>query len=773
MQQSTLENIFRYIILGCLYLVVWAPILMSAQFFFPAIVPKAVYMFFLIEIALVAFIPLCILSKNYRPYAHIIYSTLIIFGVVVFITSLTGINFHYSFWGNYERMDGIYTWLHLWILIVIAASVLRTKAGWRSFFAWALIPATLIAGYGFLQRAGVSSFGPWTIYETGQGRITGTIGNPAFFAVYLLFNITFGLTVLIDTLAPYWMRWYSGSMITVLFIAYIMTGVRGAFVGFVVGVIGFVLGYLVWMKKSAYKKYIIGLGIGFIIILGLLGVTRHSSEWVQSNFGRFFTISIADETTQTRLISWKGGVKGFTESPVFGVGPQKFDLVFNKYFDPSFYTLVGSETWWDRAHNMVIEVLTTMGIVGLIAYLGVGISILYALLLLGRMDDSYKPEALVLIAFLCAYFIQNLFVFDTISSYLVLAVFVAYVIAQTHMVICTSVIDRYSQKILKHMHFLNKEIAHQYWILGLVGSTLIIGPTAFAHNITVTKHNKKFLDILAHTQRKPVNTTLHNFREVLELSDFDRKEVTIKLAQFMTQYALQNKVSVQELHNGFGFVRTEMKKAIQANQKDVRLLISYGNALNVYAELLHQQNTAQAADIAQEAEDILLEAVELGPSRQQVFYSLANTYMIRGENDKGVSVLEDAVKIHDETAQAYWVLALGNVRAGHTSAVVPAALAAVERGYTFTSVAEANSVANAFVTEGNVEGLRTIYERMIVSVPTGQAYAKLAALHAQLGNKEKALELADEVVRRDASLRDQVADFVEKVRSGENIDFLN
>src|SRR3989344_4815903 len=203
MHQSALETIFVRIIKACLYLFVLAPLLLSADYFFPAIFPKAVYFRLLIEIALVAYVPLAIMASRFGPRYHLAHAALAAF---VLLTSLAGENFGYSFWGNYERMDGVFSWLHYWAAIVVAASVLKEKREWLLLLSVSVAVAGAMAVYGFLQRAGVGSFGPWTIYETNLGRITGTIGNPAFLAVYLLFNVTFGLLVVIERSISTWWR---------------------------------------------------------------------------------------------------------------------------------------------------------------------------------------------------------------------------------------------------------------------------------------------------------------------------------------------------------------------------------------------------------------------------------------------------------------------------------------------------------------------------------------------------------------------------------------
>ncbi|MEK7189064.1 MAG: O-antigen ligase family protein [Patescibacteria group bacterium] len=757
-----------------MYLSVAAPLLLSADYFFPAIFPKAVYFRLLIEVAVVAYVPLAMLNREYRPRYHVVYAALFVFAALVLLTSLAGENFSYSFWGNYERMDGIFSWLHYWAAIVVAASVLKERRDWLMLLSFSVGAALLISSYGFLQRIGVASFGPLTIYETNLGRITGTIANPAFLAVYLLFNITFVLLIVIDCSVNSWWRIAAFAALVPIFAAYTMTGVRGAFVGFIVSVVVFFVGTL-WWGTSARVKRRVGQGFfAFVALLALLYGMVGKSAWVTQNFGRLFRLDLADSTIQTRLVSWRGALEGFKDNFWLGVGPQKFDVVFNQHFDPAFYQLVGDETWWDRAHNMVLEVAVTMGIFGLLAYLGVGIALAYSLFRMGHLDPRRRLEALVILAFLVGYFIQNLFVFDTVSSYIVLAVLVAYVVGRTQGAgDAGGALKRIlSGSFNQAREFLPRVPARHWWVGGLVALGLMT-PVAYSGNIKLITHNRLLLTNLAYAQAQPFQKTIENYKEIFELSGFDGREVAIKLSQYTGQVALSGKLTLTELYAGYGFLINATDQVVEQNPKDVRLLLSYGNTLNVYGELLRQQqDTASAQRILEKAERILTEASELGKARQQVFHSLANTYLIMGDRERGIGVLKETVAINPENGTTHWLLAFAYLQSGQTALGIQAADAALAAGYTFRSENEAQPVATALAGIQDWERLLALYQRVVLNTGSGTAQAKVAAVLAQMGRKDEAVVVAREVLAKDPSLKTQVDDFIQKVESGQTTGFV-
>lgn len=784
MQQHTIERALAWVIKACLYLAVLAPLLLSADYFFPAIFPKAVYFRLLIEVAVAAYVPLAILSPQFRPRYHVVYAALFVFAALVILTSLTGENFSYSFWGNYERMDGIFSWLHYWAAIVIAASVLRERRDWLALLSSSVAVAVLISGYGFLQRAGVASFGPLTIYETNLGRITGTIANPAFLAVYLLFNVLFALLIAIERSINRWWRIAAGVALVPIFAAYMMTGVRGAFVGFVAAVFVFFVGTLLWSANASVKRKV-GQGfLAFVAVLAVLYGLVGQNEWVTGNFGRLFRLDFADSTVQTRFISWGfscdggfascGALAGFKDNFWLGVGPQKFDVVFNQHFDPAFYQLVGDETWWDRAHNMALEVAVTMGIFGLFSYLGVGFALAYSLYRMGQRDATRRIEALVILAFLVGYFIQNLFVFDTVSSYVALTVLVAYVVGRTGSAgDAEGALKRVLVGSMSQLReFLPRVSPRHWWIGGLV-SLGIMAPIAYTGNIKLISHNKLLLNNLAYSQAQSFSKTIENYRAIFELSGFDSREVAIKLSQYLGQSALSGQLTAGELKSGYAFAMDATDQVIEQNPKDVRLLLSYGNTLNVYGEMLRQAQDAQGAQrVLVKAERILAEASELGRSRQQVFHSLANTYLIMGDRERGIGVLEQTVAINPSNATTLWLLAFARLQSGAIAEGIQAADAALDAGYTFRSEGEAVPVANALAQAGDWERLLRLYRKVAQDTGSGNAHAKVAATLAQMGRKDEAIAAAKEVVRIDSSLAGQVDDFIKKVERGDTTGFI-
>jgi tetratricopeptide (TPR) repeat protein len=315
-----------------------------------------------------------------------------------------------------------------------------------------------------------------------------------------------------------------------------------------------------------------------------------------------------------------------------------------------------------------------------------------------------------------------------------------------------------------------------YWIPGLVVSLLVVVPIGYVYNVKLIYHNRLFLDTIARPGQT-LQGTLNNFRDVLEISDFDKREVAIKLGQFIGQHALSTSMSVDELQRSYRFVMNTMEEAIREKPKDVRLILSYGNTMNVYGETIREHDKDESERVLRKAENALKEAIELGPRRQQVFHSLANTYLIQGHGDKAVQVLKDAISVHEDSPTSHWILAVVYIRIDEKQLALASAESALNKGYKITTEQEMVPILELYIELKEYEKLIRIYRNVAGEQSTDSDYARIkakeAAIHAQLGNKEEAIKAANEVRRTDPSLYGEVNDFINTVEAGGEADFVH
>jgi hypothetical protein len=176
------------------------------------------------------------------------------------------------------------------------------------------------------------------------------------------------------------------------------------------------------------------LAVILLLLAGLLFASRDSA-WVKNNriLKRVATISLSEGTVGNRLVTWQMAWQGFKEKPILGWGQENFYQVFNKY-----YTTENFEPWFDRSHNVFFDRLITGGIVGLVSYLSLLFLPFYFLwhYYYSRKKEefsAYEKETskyfmpIIFSLIFVAYFIQNLFVFESLVVYIPLFLILAFV----------------------------------------------------------------------------------------------------------------------------------------------------------------------------------------------------------------------------------------------------------------------------------------------------------------------------------------------------------
>src|SRR3989338_655260 len=207
-----------------------------------------------------------------------------------------------------------------------------------------------------------------------------------------------------------------------MFTAGLMTAVRGSILGIGIGLLSFALLYSAAYRSKMARKVLLSL-IAMLFLFVIASLLLKNSSFVQNSgyLRRITDFSFKNQTVQTRFWAWQAGLKGWKESPktiLLGWGPENFNIPFSKYFNPKFYNGPGSETLFDRAHNMFVEILVTMGLVGLLAYLSIFVVIFRSLWKL-KDKSEYRIPAIGFIAMTVAYIIHNAFIFDTSTNFLV------------------------------------------------------------------------------------------------------------------------------------------------------------------------------------------------------------------------------------------------------------------------------------------------------------------------------------------------------------------
>jgi len=367
-----------------------------------------------------------VFDRNWRFFKNPLYIATSLFILLMLLSTVFAVDWYKAFFGDVERGEGFLGIVHFYAFFV-AALLVFDKEGWATFFRFNLVTGAIL----LVDSIGELSSGEFI-------RAQSFVGNPTFLAGYFLF-VTFAAMIAFFTSRKrlYW-RIFSFLMIFGGIVGVFLTGTRGAILGLVAGSISSLLYFSI--KGREVKVKLLGLktnaqkASAILLILLLLGVgvfilTRENAVWQKiPGVDRFATLSLTDSTLQTRLIS--AGVSLNAVNPtqndirrfLIGYGPDNFNIAYNKYYNPEYMRY--ESLWFDRAHNKILDVLVMNGVFGLLVYLGMWFSVF--LLAFRRIPE--KEYAIPIIFFGTAYFVQNIFVFDQISTWIPFFAFLGFVV---------------------------------------------------------------------------------------------------------------------------------------------------------------------------------------------------------------------------------------------------------------------------------------------------------------------------------------------------------
>lgn len=404
------------------------PLFISSSLLFPYTSAKAFAFRILIEISAAFYFYLALKYPEFRPKKSLLNLAILTFLFTSILSAIFGVDFYLSFWGNLERMVGFWGLLHFVLFFFLLAAVFKKGKDWLNLLKISVGASSLVSFLALVQ-----ALGGWGMLLPFEQRVFGTLGNPAYLAGYLIFNIFFAGYLFALSIkqaeSKKWEKFIWGAAIFLQFIVIFLTGTRGALVGLLFGTIFFIICLAIFHPQARIKKYFL-VALILIFILGGFIFAFRQNDFIKNNsfLGRLASVSFKEVTVQNRLILWQSSWQAWQERPIFGWGLENFEPAINKYFDAR---LNPYEAWYDRAHNFLFDYGIADGWIGLASYLFlIGAAAFY----LKRVAKQNFYFSIFFGGLLLAYLVQNLFIFDNFASYLMLffvLVLISFVYEQT------------------------------------------------------------------------------------------------------------------------------------------------------------------------------------------------------------------------------------------------------------------------------------------------------------------------------------------------------
>lgn len=608
-----------------IFLAAFVPLIFFRNSFSPFNFGKAIAFRTLVEVLLIFYLYLIFKYPRLWPFrfrvnlsrasdGDRIFWLLSVFTIVAGISSTLGINWHQSFWGYWERMGGLFAWLHLYAFFILAMSIIKTREDLNALLCFSVGAAVMSSVFGFLQKLPI----PQILGADERVRIFGTLGNPAAFAGYLLFNFYFACHLLRQNKSRTGKHFLAFS-IGIILTALALTEVRGAILGLTVGL----LSYLILVRKQvlqiaiSYKKILIAILI-FVVAGGALFAWKtdiRSLSLVQRN--------ILINTFKQRLTVWATAWEGVKSRPLLGWGPENFSQVFSKYYDPQVLANK-DELIFDRAHNFILDVATTHGILGLIVWLGLWGYLFYIFL---------KRRDYLFVSFIFAYLTHLLFFFDLLSTYLMLMFLLVYVLSEPER----------SPNFSKVFYFKVKFAALIVFSLGLITLVYWANVQPALANFYSTRG---YGMLLQQQDRGGLDYFEYNFKH----ANWSEPDAYRKATESYLSYIFTTKKRSEADAQFLSRLTTYYQKLVQQKGGD------YSDYIYLYK--IRRTEQLFFGGNPDKSEEVLKSAMEKFPRVVPLYYELFNHLLEGGQMREAEKVIEAAYKLDQDLLQTKFRLGL-------------------------------------------------------------------------------------------------------------------
>ena len=312
--------------------------------------------------------------------------------VIMVVSSLFGVHTGQSFWSDILRGTGVIFIGHIGLMAILLGELLQ-KNDWALLRRSFIVSAAIFSLVYFFSVQGLGFSGKFLFFNLELHGLT--LGNTTFAAAYIVFGIIFTLIELrsvrkwskvffawsfalfLQVFSPLFFNanlWTGRADISQVFTSpSIVLGIARASAMTLILVGLYLFGRFVIRKVMPARFNVIKIkrwytvicAGGLLLMVVLLFVPK---TFVQNAY--------IQEASAARIIVWNAGWQGIAERPLLGWGPENFEFTFTEHFDNRLYLdeYLG-EIWFDRAHNVFIDTLVMVGVLGMLALI----------MLMGRM----------------------------------------------------------------------------------------------------------------------------------------------------------------------------------------------------------------------------------------------------------------------------------------------------------------------------------------------------------------------------------------------------
>ncbi len=796
--------------------ILFLPLVVDYDFYYPYVFLKSILFRAAVEVMAMLYVVLAVLYPNYRPRINLLSGALVAYFGVTLIGSLPGVSLSAwsSWWGDFARMGGMFSRLHWLAYFYILVQVIKVERSWIRLFAASLFFNALMAFSGMIQVLGLSfvyRFNPGERLQGAAGNALwfGSLMVLNFFVIIWLLSradkretyeiaaktwafLLGGLDLLLIGLEifgvgpkfnpqtsdeAYLALILAGAALHLTIIAWFFLRRSVIFGSSVLGILGCY--FLYWLYQSQSRSAAVGLVATLAVLTAFYVVTgtgkktrwigaavmllviaapailwmKRQSAWVQSRPALERLTRISTQTVLAdRYWPWKASVLAVLDRPLLGWGLENYSSAFDLHFPPQVINTWESMPWFDRAHNIFLDVATTAGLLGLAVYLT-----FYALLfwnLVRRWFRTKDPTGSLAVAgMLLSYLIVGLATFDIINTNVVLYLVLAYAVwlhQEEHRPV----------PVEPAPHKSRSAITTGQWVcMGAAAAVFLLAFGSFVKaplqsNLLLNKgiQAQKILDS-GNATRLVYGKEVRDF--FLKASGYEttgRYEVREEYANYAAQLAGATDAPLQERYQTAKQAVELQRESVRQDPQNARSYMYFASLVNRSMPVFQAVDGVKARPLAEESLKALETAARLSPTRPQVYFELGKAYGWLGRNEEEAAAIEKGMALNPPLTGARYSdavikepnldLLLAYIAGGKTEAaakqwdkIKSLSVALNKRDY--------EDIVSVYASKRQLEPIVRLRQEQLQQTPDDvQLLAALATTYRDLGQMELARQTA-------------------------------
>ena len=655
---------WRLVILLLLIASLIVPVIVPVGFFFPYVAPRNIFFRVVAEVAALALVwALCFGGEKLDLRFEPIFWALVAFVGAALLSALFSPARDHSLFGDFERMGGVWAWLHL-ALFFLLLRTLRDQE-WPWVLNAGLIVSIVVSISTIIEHSTLAS--AVRLSSSMLSASSSTVGNSGLLAAYLLFAI--GLAGYLASASVRFRLLYlacAGVNLLALVYAENRSTVIGLALGAVTGSVIFAALHTTPRRRWIAPAAAIGLAV---LIVGISTGIRvfPSSALTHGAPTVLQRLALTNPAggDESRTMQWRAAIDGFKDRPLLGYGLENHNLVWSAHLDPGIYRL--DTDVYDRTHNQYLELLATTGLIGVLAFLGIWVAIAVTLIRAYRDERISAASLAILSGLQVAYATYLLFWFVDLNSTM-LWILVGALIA-----------SRENPYGIIRPALQRSRVPRGAPLAVAAVSTILVAAALYSEGYVPLRADLALDKVDA--SGTSVAQKLAEFNILSAAPGHQTAHTALIMGQYLaslrSRYPDMRRRTAERRMLEAAFARTDLafRQEIHRDTLNDRLYTHHAAMLLDAARFYGSQSYVDRAIAS------LNRAIELSPHRIQQRMLLATAYTEDGDPARARVVLEDAVKVDPYLGEPRYALAQYYLRSGESDSALAMLESSLRRRY--------------------------------------------------------------------------------------------